>query len=112
MFYVLNVTDVVLTNDFYNKLKALGFTLRYTHHRLPHANDRDVLFLVFNENKEYLTYYNYCDADEPFNPDEDDCYGRDFYGVSDWVMSEYGEEVKEFDWLNADVNRIELGQLM
>ena len=109
--YALDVRNIELDKRFYNNLIAMDFNLNGHHgHRLPFTDDcsPETYWLFFDEHKRYLSFLHKGDVN-------DEGYSSDLEGASEYIKGFLNDEealVEEFNWREADVPFIDLGQLM
>ena len=109
--YALDVKNVELNKRFYKRLIDIGFNLdSKSRHRKPFTDgcSPETYWLFFDNYKRYLSFFDESDV-------TDNKYSADLEGASDYIQSYIEDKevlVKEFNWREADVHCIDLGQLM
>lgn len=109
--YALDVKNVELNERFYKRLIDIGFYLNsQLGYRKPLTDgcSPETYWLFFDNYKRYLSYFDESDI-------TDIGYSADLEGASDYIQQCLEDEevlVEEFNWREADVPCIDLGQLM
>ena len=103
-YYQVDVRHVEDTEEWYNTMESLGFTFEDHWHR---ENFIDIYCFFFNEDKEYITYFNEEDASWDCDTKEYDYSPDSLEDMQLWFNEQhtcYNETVEfiEFDWHRCD----------